>query len=104
MCRQIIRIELRPRRKLNGCVRSAVCKWPWKAPVTAPQLPSYGTLEPDGLWTRTRRGRTELKAIRNAPAGVALGAFGTWAEVIDRAWQLGARLCDAVSCRPVGCI
>ena len=72
--------------------------------MTAPQLPPYGTLEPDGLWTRTRRGCTELKAIRNAAAGVALGAFGAWAEVIDRAWQLGARLCDAVSCRPVGCI
>ena len=36
--------------------------------------------------------------------GAALGAFGAWAEVIDLAWQLGARLCDAVSCRPVGCI
>ena len=36
--------------------------------------------------------------------GAALGAFGAWAEVIDLAWQLGARLYDAVSCRPVGCI
>ena len=45
----------------------------------------------DGLWTRTRSGRTELKVIRNAAAGMALGAFGSWAEVIDRAWQLGAQ-------------
>ena len=45
----------------------------------------------DGLWTRTRRGRTELKVIRNAAAGMALRAFGFWAEVIDRAWQQGAR-------------
>ena len=52
-----------------GCVKSAVCKWLRKAPVTAPQLLPYGTLEPDGLWARTRRGRTELKAIRNAAAG-----------------------------------
>ena len=44
-----------------------------------------------GLWTRTRRGRTELKVIRNAAAGTAPGAFGSWAEVIDRAWQLGAQ-------------
>ena len=58
--------------------------------MTAPQLPPYGTLEPDGLWTRTRRGRTELKAIRAAP-GTALGIFGTWAEVIDRAGSWGAR-------------
>ena len=57
----------------------------------APQLPPDGTLELDGLWTRTRRGRTELKAIRDAAGGTALGAFGSWAEVIDRAWQLGAQ-------------
>ena len=44
----------------------------------------------DGLWTRTRRGRTELKVICAAATGTALGAFGSWAEVIDRAWQLGA--------------
>ena len=31
-----------------------------------------------------------MKVIRNAAAGTALGAFGPWAEVIDRAWQLGA--------------
>ena len=57
----------------------------------APELPSDGTLELDGLWTRTRTGRTELKVIRNAAAGTALGAFGSWAEVIDRARQLGAQ-------------
>ena len=34
---------------------------------------------------------TELKVIRAATAGTALGAFGPWAEVIDRAWQLGAQ-------------
>ena len=32
-----------------------------------------------------------MKVIRNAAAGTALGAFGSWAEVIDRAWQLGAQ-------------
>ena len=31
-----------------------------------------------------------MKAIRNAAAGAALGAFGAWAEVIDLAWQLMA--------------
>ena len=35
-------------------------------------------------------GHTEMKVIRSAAAGMALGAFGPWAEVIDRAWQLGA--------------
>ena len=45
----------------------------------------------DGLWTLTHSGRTELKVIRNAAAGMVLGAFGSWAEVIDRAWQLGAQ-------------
>ena len=59
--------------------------------MTAPELPPDGTLELDGLWTRTRSGRTELKVIRDAAAGMALGAFGSWAEVIDRAWQLGAQ-------------
>ena len=35
-----------------------------------------GTLEMDGLWTRTRSGRTELKVIR-AAAEMALGSFGS---------------------------
>ena len=74
-----------------GCVKSTVCQWLRKAPLAAPQLLPDGTLEMDGLWTRTRSGRTELKVIRNAAAGTALGAFGPWAEVIDRAWQLGAQ-------------
>ena len=74
-----------------GCVKSTVCQWLRKSPLTALELPPDGTLELDGLWTRTRRGRTELKVIRNAAAGTALGAFGSWSEVIDRAWQLGAQ-------------
>ena len=74
-----------------GYVKSTVPKWLRKAPLTVPQLPPGGTLELDGLWTRTRSGRTELKVIRNAAAGTALGAFGSWAEVIDRAWQQGAQ-------------
>ena len=74
-----------------GCVKSTVCQWLRKAPLTAPELPPDGTLEMDGLWTRTRRGRTELKVIRDAAAGMALGTFGSWAEVIDLAWQQGAQ-------------
>ena len=73
------------------CVKSTVFQWLQKAPLAAPELPPDGTLELDGLWTRTRSGRTELKAIRDAVAGTALGAFGSWAEVIDRAWQQGAQ-------------
>ena len=56
-----------------------------------PQLPPDVTLELDGLWTRIRSGRAELKVIRNVAAGMALGSFGSWAEVIDLAWQLGAQ-------------
>ena len=74
-----------------GCVKSTVCKWLRKAPLIVPELPPDGTLELDGLRTRTRSGRTELKVIRAAAAGMVLGAFGSWAEVIDRAWQLGAQ-------------
>ena len=59
--------------------------------MATPELPPDGTLEMDGLWTRTRSGRTELKVIRAAATGTALGAFGSWAEVIDRAWQQGAQ-------------
>ena len=77
--------------KWVDCVKSTVCKWLRKAPLAAPQLPPDGVLELDGLWTRTRSGRTELKVIRDAAAGTALGAFSYWAEVIDRAWQLGAQ-------------
>ena len=74
-----------------GCVNSTVGKWLRKVPLTAPQLPPDGTLELDGLWTRTRGGRAELKVIRAAATGMALGAFGSWAEVIDRAWQQGTQ-------------
>ena len=74
-----------------GCVKSTVCQWLGKTPLTAPRLPPDGTLELDGLWTRARSGRTELKVIRNAAVGMALGSFGSWSEVIDRAWQLGAQ-------------
>ena len=73
-----------------GCVKSTVCKLLGKAPLAAPELPPDGTLEMDGLWTRTRSGLAELKVTRNATAGTALGSFWPWAEVIDRAWQLGA--------------
>ena len=72
-----------------GCVKSTVCKWLRKAPLSMPELPPDGTLELGGLCTRTRSGHTEMKAIR-AAAGTALGTFGSWAEVIDRPWQLGA--------------
>ena len=74
-----------------GCVKSTVGKWLEKAPLATPELPPDGVLEMDGLWTRTSRGRTELKVIRDAATGTALGAFGSWAEVIDRAWQQGAQ-------------
>ena len=74
-----------------GCVKSTVGQWLEKAPLAAPELPPDGTLEMDGLWTRTSRGRTELKVIRAVATGTALGAFGSWAEVIDRAWQQGAQ-------------
>ena len=73
-----------------GCVKSTVGQRLRKAPLTAPELPPDGTLEMDGPWTRTRSGRAELKVIRDAAAGTALGSFGSWAEVIDRAWQQGA--------------
>ena len=77
--------------KWVGCIKSTVPKWLRKAPLAVPELPPDGTLEMNGLWTRTRIGRTELKVIRAAAAGTALGAFGSWAEVIDLAWQLGAQ-------------
>ena len=55
------------------------------------ELPLDGVLALDGLRTRTRSGRTELKVIHAAAARTALGAFGSWAEMIDRAWQLGVQ-------------
>ena len=35
--------------KWVGCVKSTVCKWLRKAPLTAPQLPPDGVLALDGL-------------------------------------------------------
>ena len=63
-----------------GCVKSTVCQWLRKASLTAPELLPTGTLELDSLRTRTRQGRTELKLIRAAAAGMVLGAFGSWPE------------------------
>ena len=48
-------------------------------------------LELDGLWTRTGRGRVELKVVRDEH-GVALGSFASWGEVIDQAWRQGAAM------------
>ena len=62
------RIELRPR---HSCRRTE--HWNWT-----------------GCGREPAGGRTELKVIRSAAAGTALGTFGPWAEVIDRAWQLGS--------------
>ena len=43
-------------------------------PLAVPELPD-GVLEPDGLWMRTGRGRTELKVIRSALLGDGAGRF-----------------------------
>ena len=65
-----------------SCVKSAIGKWLRRTPSTEPQLVGKDlSLEMDELWTRTRAGRTELKVIRDANTGVALGSFGRWAEV-----------------------
>ena len=87
-----------------GCVKSTVGQWLRKEPLAAPELPPDGTLEMDGLWTRTRSGRAELKVIRDAAAGTALGSFGSWAEVIDRAWQQAAAASGAFGQRWDGAI
>ncbi len=42
----------------------------------------------DGLWTRTRSGRTEIKVVRDEN-GVALAAAERWEQVIDLARQQG---------------
>ena len=51
-----------------GCVKSAIGKWPRRTPLTEPQFAADAdagagagplSLELDGLWTRTRAGRTE---------------------------------------------
>ena len=59
-----------------GRVKSTISKWLRKAPLATPQLPPDGTLELDGLWTRTRSGRTEL--VEGNPqrcCGDGLGGF-----------------------------
>ena len=58
-----------------GCVKSTVGKWLRKAPLAVPELPPGGTLELDGLWTRTRQGRAELRVIRDVATGMALATL-----------------------------
>ncbi len=45
--------------------------------------------ERDGLWTRTRSGRAEIKVVRDEN-GVALAAAERWEPGIDLAWRQGA--------------
>ena len=71
-----------------GAVKSSLCRWLQRTPLQLPQL-SGRVLELDGLWTRTRAGRVEMKVVRDEN-GVALGSFAGWGEVIDQAWQQGA--------------
>lgn len=71
-----------------GGVKSSLCRWLRRTPLQLPEL-SGRVLELDGIWTRTRRGRVELKVVRDE-RGVALGSFASWAAVIDQAWQQGA--------------
>ena len=58
-----------------GCVKSTVGKWLEKAPLAVPELPPGGTLELDGLWTRTRSGRTELTEGNPRCCGDGVGGF-----------------------------
>ena len=85
--------ELRPGRPVGRlrqeCHRQVAA--PDAVDRTAPQFANADadagagplSLELDGLWTRTRAGRTELKVIRDANTGIALGSFGRWSEVPD---------------------
>ena len=84
-------IELRPRRKPGGLRQEYGRQVAAEDAFDGAGVAAVRNAELGGLWTRTRRGRTELKVIRNAAGGTAPGAFGPWAEVIDRAWQLGAQ-------------
>ena len=61
-----------------GAVKSALCRWLKREPVSQPQL-SGRVLEPDGLWTLTAAGRVEMKVIRDEK-GVALATFAGWEE------------------------
>ena len=64
------------------CVKSTIGRWLRRTPLTEPRFVGKElSLEMDGLWTRSRAGRTELKVIRDANTGAALGAFGRWAAV-----------------------
>ena len=71
-----------------GAVKSTLCRWLRREPLGQPELTGQ-VLELDGLWTRTRAGRVEMKVVRDEN-GVALGSFAGWGEVIDQAWQQGA--------------
>ena len=71
-----------------GAVKSSLCRWIQRTPLQLPELRGR-VLELDGLWTRTRAGRVEMKVVRDE-RGVALGSFAGWGAVIDLAWQQGA--------------
>ncbi len=71
-----------------GSVKSSLCRWLRRTPLRQPQLRGR-RLEMDGLWTRTRSGRTEIKVVRDEN-GVALAAADRWEPGIDLAWRQGA--------------
>ena len=75
-------------RQWEGSEKSSLCRWVSQKALGRPEMAGK-VLELDGLWARNRRGPVELKVIRD-DLGIVLGQFGTWKEVIDRAWQAWA--------------
>ncbi len=49
---------------------------------------SGAVLEMDGVWTRMRVGKAELKVVRDETSA-ALGTFGSWEDALDDVYAAG---------------
>ncbi len=73
--------------ELFGFAKSTLCKWLKQEKLQEPDMKGR-VVEMDGVWTRTRSGRRELKVVRDEN-GTVMGSFGRWEEVLGEAYNRG---------------
>lgn len=73
--------------QLLGFAKSSLCKWLKGTPEAARALRGQ-VVEMDGLWTRTKAGKTELKVVRDEQ-GQSLLSLANWLSVVERLYQGG---------------
>ena len=77
---------------LFGFAKSTLCKW-LKQEELSKESMTGRVAELDGLWTRTSKGQTELKVIRDNEGNV-LVSFDDWEKAISGLYEQGLESAD----------